>query len=121
MVGDKIKRIKTYIEGTHGFLIEADDYEDERLICCKDCKHYKTDACTHKIAYGISPKEDYYCADAVSKPNDAVCPYYQGVCRINEMYVCCASSLPNACNIYKKHMRRLIDEVKPQAEGEQNE
>ena len=38
------------------------------------------------------------------KSDDGKCPYYQGVCGLDEQYVCFASSLPEGCSVYQKHM-----------------
>lgn len=31
------------------------------------------------------------------------CPYYQGVCGLDESYLCYRAGYPNSCEIYKKH------------------
>ena len=40
--------------------------------------------------------------------NDEKCPYYKGVCGIDEQYLCYCSSTPNGCNIYKKFLEEQI-------------
>ena len=43
---------------------------------------------------------------------DKQCPYYQGVCGLDERYICFCDSNYKNCNIYGKHIRKLIDEAK---------
>ena len=31
------------------------------------------------------------------------CPYYQGVCGLDESYICYCAGYPYGCEIYKKH------------------
>ena len=45
------------------------------------------------------------------------CPYYQGVCGLDERYICFCESNYKNCNIYKKHLMKPIDEQK---DGEQD-
>ena len=39
------------------------------------------------------------------------CPYYQGVCGIDEQYLCYCSSNYVECDIYNKHIEKLIEET----------
>lgn len=38
------------------------------------------------------------------------CPYYQGVCGLDENFICFCESNYKDCDIYKKHLMKLIDE-----------
>ena len=44
------------------------------------------------------------------------CPYYQGVCGLDEQYVCFCRSYPGTCEIYSEHTKKLIEEVREQNE-----
>lgn len=48
------------------------------------------------------------------------CPYYQGVCGLDEDIVCFGSGGYKTCNIYCSHMKELIEEIKGQ-DGVRNE
>ena len=66
MTGDKIERIKTYYEGTHGFLIEGDEDEID-LVRCRDCiygeKVNEVYMCGKSRGFAIAHKPDWFCAD----------------------------------------------------------
>ena len=65
MTGDKIKKIKTYVEGTHGFLVEVDDEEEVTLVMCKDCKW--NNGFTGCDKYLIPHGGNWFCADGERK------------------------------------------------------
>lgn len=37
------------------------------------------------------------------------CPYYQGVCGLDDSYICYRSGYPNGCEIYKKYEKEKKD------------
>jgi len=71
MTGDKIKKIKTYVEGTHGFLVEVDDEEEVTLVMCKDCKQSGIDSTSYPQYWCSAHAEyhdgDWFCADGERK------------------------------------------------------
>ena len=74
MIGDKIERIRTYYEGTHGFLIEGDEDEID-LIRCNGCKYgekcNEIYLCGKGRGFGIGHEPDFFCADGERRTDDA--------------------------------------------------
>ena len=69
MTGNKVERIKKYIVGVHGFLVESDDDEEE-LVRCKDCMHSEPSMLSENVRCKLSlgyHEPDWYCPDGERK------------------------------------------------------
>ena len=66
MTGNKVERIKKYIVGVHGFLVESDDDEEE-LVRCKDCVHWNENLGEYCEKMGIYPGSQFFCANGKRK------------------------------------------------------
>ena len=69
------------------------------LVGVSDIFQYKCINCNFYFTYDDFKKDE--------------CPYYKGVCGIDEQFTCYCQSNYKCCDIYLKHMKELIEEITP--------
>ncbi len=70
--------------------MKCKEIENGRSCPWEDCPDFNNDWCKNCASYEKEPVA-----------NQHTCPYYQGVCSVNESYVCYRASTYEECDLYK--------------------